>query len=191
MSNYYTYDELKECGIEKLGADVRISRKASLYQGELMEFGDNVRVDDFCILSGKLIFGSHIHITPFCLVAGAKEGIFFEDFTTLAYRCTVFTRNDDYRGETLANSTIPEKYRTLTEKKEIHIRKYAIVGACSIVFPGAHIEEGVSIGASSLVLQPTKPWGIYVGVPAKRIKERKRDLIEQGKGFVREYRRGE
>lgn len=186
MSNYFSYEELERTGIRKIGSNVKISRKASLYQGELMEFGNDVRVDDFCILSGKLIFGNNIHITPFCLLAGGEEGIIFEDFTTLAYRCTIFTRSDDYSGATLANSTIPEKYRHLTVKKAVHIKKFGIVGSGSIIFPGAHIEEGVSIGAASLLLQPTTPWGIYVGVPAKRVKGRKREIIEQATLFESE-----
>ena len=185
--SYYSIEELRSLGIKKVGANIKISKKASLYQAEMMEFGDNVRVDDFCVLSGKLIFGNHIHIAPFCLLAGGVEGIFLEDFSGLAYRCTVFTRSDDYGGETLTNPTIPEKYRTLTEKKEVYIKKYAIVGASSIVFPGAHVEEGVSVGAMSLVFSSTKPWGIYVGIPAKRIKEKKRGMIEQAELFLKEY----
>lgn len=188
MSNYYSYKELSDLGIKKIGLNVKISKKASIYQGEAMEFGDNVRVDDFCILSGKLVFGSYIHITPFCLIAGAEEGVFFEDFTTLAYRCTVFTRSDDYTGETLANSTVPEKYRYMTVKKAVHIKKHAIVGAGSIVFPGADVEEGVSVGANALVLQPTEPWGIYVGTPVKRIKDRKRGILKEEEAFKAEMK---
>jgi len=191
MSNYYSNEELREFGIKKIGNNVKISKKSSLYQGELMEFGDNVRIDDFCVLSGKLIFKNHIHIAPYCLVAGGKEGIYFEDFTGLAYRCTLFTRSDDYGGETLTNPTIPEKYRFLTIKKEIYVKKYAIVGASSIVCPGAHIEEGVSVGALSLLLQPTEPWGLYVGVPAKKIREKKQGIKEQAKLFLEEYHNGD
>jgi len=186
MSNFYTSDELSVLGIKRMGANLKISKKASLYNCEQMEFGDNVRIDDFCVLSGKLVFGSHIHITCFCLLAGGDEGIYFEDFTTLAYRCTVFTRSDDYGGETLVNSTIPEKYRYNTVKNPIFIKKHGIVGANSIIFPGADIEEGVSVGAGSLVLKRTEPWGIYFGVPAERKRDRDMGLLEQEKIFLAE-----
>jgi acetyltransferase-like isoleucine patch superfamily enzyme len=38
--------------------------------------------------------------------------------------------------------------------------------------PGVILEEGTSVGAMSLVLKSTEPWSIYVGSPAKRLKER-------------------
>jgi len=184
MSNFYTFDELSALGIKKMGENLKISKKASLYNCEQMEFGNNVRIDDFCVLSGKLIFGNHIHIACFCLVSGGDEGIYFEDFSGLAYRCTVFTRSDDYSGETLTNPTIPEKYRYKTIKETLYIKKHAIVGTNSIVFPGAHIEEGVSVGASAIVMKPTEPWGIYIGVPAKRAKDRSKNLLEQERLYL-------
>ncbi|MCL2014806.1 MAG: acyltransferase, partial [Defluviitaleaceae bacterium] len=179
MTNFYTTEELRNLGIATLGENVKISKKATLYGCEKMYFGSNVRIDDFCVLSGKLIFGDYVHITAFCLLAGADEGIFFDDFTTVAYRSAIFTRSDDYLGETLTNSTIPEKYRYNTIKQPIHIRKHAIVGAGSIVFPGADLAEGVSVGALSLVAKPTKPWGVYLGSPARRIKDRQQGLLAQ------------
>ena len=176
---YYSYDELNALGITKLGTNVRISKKASLYGGENMQFGNDVRVDDFCVLSGKLEFGNNIHITCHCILNGSEEGIYFRDYSTLAYRCTIFTRSDDYLGLTLCNSTIDETYRYKTVKKAVTIGRHGIVGTGSIIFPGANIEEGVSIGAMSLVLTETEPWWIYVGIPAKKLRERSRNVLKE------------
>ena len=185
-NSYYTNDELLGLGVKKMGANLKISRKASLYDCCNMEFGDDVRIDDFCVLSGKLVFGNNIHITCFCLLSGGDEGIYFYDFTTLAYRTSAFTRSDDYLGETLTNSTIPEKYRNKTKKIPIHVKKYAIVGAGSIILPGADIEEGVSVGALSLVVKPTEAWGVYYGIPARRMGERKKTLLVQETDYLAE-----
>ena len=181
----YTEQELRDLGVKSLGKNVQISKKASLYGCENMVFGNNVRIDDFCVISGKLVFGSYVHITPYCLVAGGDEGVFFDDFTTLAYRCTVFTRSDDYSGDTITNSMIPEEYRYKTIKEPVYIKKHAIAGAGSIIFPGCHLEEGVSLGANSLLIKPTEPWGMYVGSPAKRIKDRSKKLLEQEADFLK------
>ena len=43
------------------------------------------------------------------------------------------------------------------------------------------------MGALTLVHKSTKPWGIYVGNPAKRIKERKNDLLSLEVEFLKEY----
>ena len=184
MDSYYSSHELIAIGIKKMGKNLKISKKAALYGCERMEFGDNVRVDDFCVLSGKLIFGNNIHITCFCLLAGGDEGIFLHDFATLAYGVRVFTRSDDYGGQTMANSTIPEKYRYNTIKETVMLGKHSIIGTSSVIFPGAHVNEGVSVGAFTLVTKPTDEWGIYVGIPAKRIRDRQKDLLVQELDYI-------
>lgn len=181
---YYTQEELHKFGFKYIGKNVKISNKASIYNCEQIEIGDNSRIDDFCVISGKIKIGRNVHITPMCLVAGGEKGIVFEDFTTIAYGVKVFTQSDDYSGETMANSTVPKEYKN-EFKKEVFLKKFSIVGAGSIIMPGVILEEGSSIGAMSLVLKSTKPWGIYVGHPAKRIKDRKKGLIKLAKEYLK------
>ncbi len=183
---YYTDEELKTLGFKYLGKNVKISTKASIYNCEQIEIGDNSRIDDFCVVSGKIKIGRNVHITPMCLAAGGEKGIIFEDFTTIAYGVKVFTQSDDYSGSTMTNSTIPAQYKNEL-KSEVVIKKFSIVGAGSIIMPGVTIEEGTSIGAMSLILQSTEPWGIYVGIPAKRIKDRKKDLLKLVDIYLQEF----
>ena len=42
---------LAEIGFAAVGKNVLISDKASIYGAERIEIGNNVRIDDFCILS--------------------------------------------------------------------------------------------------------------------------------------------
>ncbi|PLY10511.1 MAG: O-acetyltransferase [Arcobacter sp.] len=181
---YYTQDQLKQLGFKYIGENVKISDKASIYNHNQIEIGDNSRIDDFCIISGKIRIGRNVHITPMCLVAGSEKGIVFEDFTTIAYGVQVFTQSDDYSGKTLTNSTVPKEYKN-EYKKEVILKKYTIVGAGSIIMPGVILEEGTSVGAMSLVLKSTEPWGIYIGNPAKRLKDRKTDLQELEKQYLK------
>jgi acetyltransferase-like isoleucine patch superfamily enzyme len=180
---FYTEEQLKDLGFKSIGKNVKISDKASIYNHEQIEIGDNSRIDDFCVISGKIKIGRNVHITPTCLVAGGIKGIIFEDFTTLAYGVKVFTQSDDYSGETMMNSTIPKEYKN-EYMKEIIIKKQSIVGAGSIIMPGVVLEEGTTVGAMSLVLKSTQSWGIYVGIPAKRLKNRKKDLLELEKQYL-------
>ena len=174
---YYNGDQLKALGFKYIGKNTKISDKASIYDCNSIEIGDNSRIDDFCVVSGKIKIGRNVHITPQCLVAGGQEGIVFEDFTTLAYQVQIFTQSDDYSGKTMTNSTIPAQYKNET-KKEVRIGKYSIIGAGSIIMPGVVLAEGTSVGAMSLVIKSTEPWGIYVGNPAKRLKDRSKELLE-------------
>ena len=73
-------------------------------------------------------------------------------------------------------------------KKEIFrpvtLGKHVIVGANSTILPGVSISEGCSVGAMSLVNKSTDPWGIYFGIPARRIKDRKKNILELEKSFL-------
>ena len=169
-------DDLKRMSFKSLGQNVLISDKASIYNPEEIEIGDHSRVDDFCVISGKVSIGRNVHIAVFCNVAGGDKGVTLEDFSGLAYGCHVFSQSDDYSGGTLTNPTVPDRYKKIT-KKPVVIGRHSIVGTMSIIFPGVVLAEGTSVGSSSMVTKSTEEWSIYVGNPAKRIKARKRDLL--------------
>ncbi len=173
---YYTKEELNQLGFKHIGKNVKISDKAAIYDHHLISINDHSRIDDFCVVSGHVSIGKHIHITPQCLIAGGEKGIVLEDYTTLAYGVKVFSQSDDYSGMTMANSTIPVKYKN-EFKKAVTLKQHSIVGAGSVIMPGVTLDTGTSIGAMSLVLEDTSEWSIYAGVPAKRIKERSKKLL--------------
>lgn len=174
---YLNEFELSSLGLKKIGENVKISKDAKLYDCHLMEIGDNSRIDDFCVISGKIKIGRNVHIAPYCLVAGGDKGIVFEDFSGLAYQVQVFTQSDDYSGKTLTNPTIPDEFKQ-ESKKAVLVGRHSIVGAGSIILPGVILREGTSVGAMSLLRKSTQEWSIYVGNPAVRIKCRKKDLLE-------------
>jgi len=181
---FYAQDKLDKMGFKSIGANVKISDKASIYDCDKIEIGDHSRIDDFCVISGKIKIGRNVHITPMCLVAGGSEGIIFEDFSTVAYGVKIFTQSDDYTGGTMVNSTIPKQYKNEFCEKVI-LKKHTIVGAGSIVMPGVILAKGTSVGAMSLVLDNTKEWGIYIGIPAKRLKEKSKNLLLLEKEYLK------
>lgn len=173
---FLSQEQLHSIGFKSLGDNVRISDKAAIYNSNQIEIGHNSRIDDFCVLSGKITIGRNVHIAIFCNIAGGSEGITFDDFSGLAYGCHVFSQSDDYSGRTLTNPTVPMEYKSET-KKAIRIGKHCIIGTSSLIFPGVQLGEGCSVGAMSMVTKSTEEWTIYSGVPAKRLKDRKRDLL--------------
>ena len=179
---YLSENELKNLGFKKYGKNILISNKASIYNPELIEIGNNVRIDDFCLLSGKIKISSYIHITPYVLLAGGTEGIIIKDYCTFAYGVKVFSQTDDYSGGSMVNSLIPKKYKMETKKK-ITINKHCIFGANSIIFPGINVAEGTSLGAGAILKQNTEPWSIYVGIPAYKKKQKSKTILELEKKF--------
>lgn len=184
---YLAESELEKLGFKFLGRNVKISDKAAIYNPELISIGDNSRIDDFCVVSGLVEIGKNVHITPHCLLAGGAPGIFMEDFSCLAYYVQVFSQSDDYSGRTMTNSTVPAEYKK-EFKSAVHIGRHVIVGTSSVVFPGVNLAEGCSVGAMTLVNKSTEPWGVYIGSPARRVKDRSKELLEFEAKYLGENR---
>ena len=182
---YYSVEQLEQLGFRTLGKNVRISDKASIYNADLIEIGDYSRIDDFCVISGRVVIGQFCHITPMCLIAGGTPGVFLSDFVTLAYGVKVFAQSDDYSGETMTNSLIPKNYKNEI-LQSVYLHDQCIVGAGATILPGVCLTQGCAVGAMALLLESTSPWGIYAGVPARRIKDRKQDLLNLKAEFLRE-----
>lgn len=180
---FYSREQLERLGFKTLGNNVLVSDKASIYNQSEIDLGDNTRIDDFCVISGKVSIGRNVHIAVFCNVAGGEKGIVIEDFSGLAYGCQVFSQSDDYSGMSLTNPTVPSCYKNET-KKPVHIGRHCIIGASSIILPGVRLAEGTSVGAMTMVTKDTEPWAIYFGIPAKRLRIRKRDLLEHEKAYL-------
>jgi galactoside O-acetyltransferase len=175
MTSFYTEKELLEIGLKCFGKNVLISRKCSIYSPQKISIGDNVRIDDFCILSGEIILGSYVHISAYAAMYG-QFGIELEDYTNLSVRSTIFTAAEDFSGDYLM-SPLADKSTTNVIGGKVLIRKYSQITAHCVVLPSVTINEGVTVGAMSLVNKDLEEWGLYAGIPAKRIKDKKKGLL--------------
>lgn len=182
---YLTEKQLKEMGFKSIGKGVKISNRASIYNADQIEIGDYSRIDDFCVVSGKVTIGRNVHITPQCLVAGGEKGILFNDFSAIAYGVKVFSQSDDYSGHYMTNPTVPSKFTKAT-KRQVIIGRHVIIGANSVILPGTIILDGVSVGACSLVQGKLRAWSVYQGSPAVKIRERSKNLLNQEQKYLEE-----
>ncbi|MEN9304681.1 MAG: hypothetical protein RL264_3110 [Bacteroidota bacterium] len=185
---YLTEHDLQDFGFKSLGKNVRISSGACVYGAENISIGDNVRIDDFVILSAKhghITIGNHVFIARSCHLSG-YYGIELHDFTTLAANITIYSASDDYLGRHLTNQVLPLKY-TARIGGPVILEKHVIIGCGSTIIGGVIINEGASVGAMSLVNKDLESWGVYVGIPCKRIREREKNLLELEKEFLLDY----
>lgn len=173
--------ELRKLPFKSIGHHVLISRKASFYNMKDISIGNHVRIDDFSILSGKISLGSYIHISAQCALYGTC-GILMDNFSGLSPGSKVFSVTDDFSGNYMIGPMIPEKYTNVSGGKVI-ICKYVQIGSGSIILPNLTVGEGIAIGALSLVNKSLDPWGIYAGIPVKRIKNREKSLIKLASKF--------
>lgn len=181
---WLTDEQIRKIGFACFGNNVLLSDKASFYNCKNIRLGSNVRVDDFCVLSageGGIDIGNYIHIAVFSSLIGAGN-ISLDDFSNISSRVSIYSSNDDYSGMSMTNPTVPPEF-TNVQHAAVMIGRHVIIGAGSIILPGVTLEEGVAVGALSLVKKDCEAFGFYMGVPAKRIGARKRDLLELEKKF--------
>jgi acetyltransferase-like isoleucine patch superfamily enzyme len=176
---FFTCQEVSKLGLAHVGKDVRISRLASLHNPAGISVGDHARIDDFCVLSageGGIEIGQHVHLAVFVSLMG-KGKIALGDFSGMSSRVSVYSSNDDYSGQYMTNPTLPPQFTNVTSGP-VSIGRHAIVGSGAIIMPNVSIGEGAAIGALSLVRDDCEPFGIYVGVPARYVTQRRRELLE-------------
>lgn len=181
MNSFYSEEELQLLSLKSFGKNVLISKKVSFYSPQEIEIGNNVRIDDFCILSGKIKLGNYIHIGAYCALYGAY-GIVMDDFTGLSPRCTLFSASDNFNGNYLISPTTYKHHNQIIFG-EIVIKKYCQVGANSVILPAIKMEEGSVVGAMSFLTQSTEEWSIYAGSPARKIKNREKGLLNLIKDY--------
>jgi galactoside O-acetyltransferase len=177
---YYTEKDLQNLGFKALGKNITIARNNTIVGIQNIEIGDNVRIDGYCAIiaagNGWLKIGSYVHIGGWSYLS-AGNGIELEDFSSISQGVRVYSRTDDYSGDSLTNPTIPEEFTGVTSGKVI-VGKHVIIGSGTVILPKVHIHEGTSVGALSLVTKDLDPWGVYFGCPVRRLKERSKRLLE-------------
>lgn len=183
MNSFYSVGELAELSFKAVGNNVYISKKASIYGSDKIIIGSNVRIDDFCILSGNITIGDNVHIAAGTYLYGGDAGITICDFANISSRNAIYAVSDDYSGVTMSNPMIPDEYKNVFERQVI-IGKHVIIGSGCTILPGVTIPEGVALGAMSLVKSDLEEWFIYAGVPAKKIKKRSKELLLLENQFI-------
>lgn len=183
MTSFYSEEELKKLGLKLYGKNVKISRHACFYGINNISIGNNVRIDDFCILSGNIRIMDYVHIAASVFLFGGKAGIVINDYAGISSRSAVYAESDDYTGIAMTNPTIPDKYRKVYGETVI-FEKHTLIGSGCTVLPGVTIKEGTSVGSMSLVNRSLESWGIYAGIPCRWIKERSKQILNFEKNFI-------
>jgi len=173
---WYSEDELESLGLRNFGKNVLISKDSRIFNPSQLSVGDNVRIDALSLLTGDITIGKYCHIPPFCSLGGGSK-ITLGNFVTFSTHIAVFTANADYvTGSSLTNPTIPKELRN-RETGPVEIHDHVLMGSHCVILPNSVLKEGTTFGACSLIKGTYKEWALYVGVPAKFVKERPSEKI--------------
>jgi galactoside O-acetyltransferase len=162
-----------------VGESVRIFPWAKIVSPERVTLGAHAMVDDFVFIGHheKLVIGNRVHIASHTSITGGGC-CYISDFVNVSSGVRIFSGTDDFDGGGLAGPVVPAEYRNVT-RSSVTIGPHCIIGANSVVLPGVTIGEGATIGAGSVVTRDLAPWAIYVGAPARKLRDRPRERIEE------------
>ncbi len=184
-NSFYSEEELRDLGLCGIGDNVLISKKASIYNASKISIGNNVRIDDFCILSGNITIRNYVHIAAYSALYGGDAGIYVNDYSNISSKNSIYAISDDYSGDSMTNPMIPDKYKKVHSERVV-LEKHVIIGSGCVILPGVVLREGSSFGAMTLINKSSEPWTINAGIPFRKIKDRSKDLLKLEERFVKE-----
>ena len=113
-----------------------------------------------CNLPENVFLGDDVFVNYDCMFI-SDDLILIDSNVLMGPRVGIFT----------SNHYLNEKRNFELETAPVSIRRNSWIGAYSVILPGVNISEGTQIGAGSVVIKSTEPYGLYVGNPAKRVKD--------------------
>ncbi len=163
--------------MKKLGKNSIIGKTVRIRYPELVSIGDNCIIDDFTYISTQLTLENYSHISSGCkFIGGKKSSVTMDLLSTTAPNVVLAAGNDDYVSG-IGSPLIPNEFKGNSVYGQIHLNELTIIGSNSVILPNVSVGEGSTLGALSLANQDMESWSVYAGIPAKKIKNRKKDEI--------------
>lgn len=153
------------------GTNVRLYPLCKIIRAENAELDNDCKIlDNVWIDAGKsLKIGKHSMITWFVLIEGG-DCLAIGDRVFVGPGSKILTGTYEldgyYSSEFLPEDCHKNRYGSIS------IGDDAYIGANCTLLPGVTIGEGAVVGANSLVTGDLEPWGVYVGSPCKKIRDR-------------------
>ena len=103
---------------------------------------------------------------------GQHEQIIIKEKVIIGPRLSIITGDHkiDVIGKYMFDVTDDEKDED--DDQDVIIEKDVWIGANVTILKGVTVAEGSVVGAGTVLTKNTDPYGVYVGVPGKRISER-------------------
>ncbi|MCB1297487.1 MAG: acetyltransferase [Microthrixaceae bacterium] len=117
------------------------------------------------------VLAEHGYRSPRATIA---DGCIVAPGATLMADCVLERHVLVNAGATIGHGTVIEAFATLSPGVHVGgdstIGRGSFIGIGASVANGVTVGEGVRIGAGAVVLNDLEPWGVYVGIPARRVR---------------------
>lgn len=136
--------------------------------------GKNVHIAEKSDIKGNenIYIGNDVAIGPNSLLWTTNAKTFIKEKVIIGPGLSIITGNHrtDIVGKYMADVTAVEK--KLDDDQDVIIEKDVWIGANVTILKGVTVAEGCVVGGGSVLTKSTEPYGVYVGVPGKRVAER-------------------
>ena len=140
------------------------TRRAALYRRLGIEVGERtVLTPNLSLWPGEVTIGQDCFINRHCVFDPGSASIVIEDGVTLGVG-VVLAANTHEIGPT-------EKRARGNKSSSIRIGRGSWLGARVVVLPGRTVARGCILGAGAVLTRDTSADGVYVGVPARRVRD--------------------
>ncbi len=128
-----------------------ISPKTVLYGGFEMRSPWNIHVGEAVIGVGALLDG--------------RKGIYIADRVCLAQNVKIFTLQHDVNDSNF-----------IAVGEGVILEEYSWISSGTTVLPGVTVGKGAVLASGAIATKNLEPYGVYAGIPAKKISERNHNL---------------
>lgn len=178
---------------KKVGKGVSFGRNITVRHPNKIEIGNNVVIDDNCMLDAKgednkgIIIEDNVFIGRNSILSCKNGNILLKENVNIGFNCEIFSANEVIIGKnTLIAAYVyfvgggydyNDYEKPATEmpalSKGIFVDDNCWFGAKALIFDGVKIGNNSIIGGAALVNNDIPEYSIAVGIPAKVIKNRK------------------
>ena len=133
---------------------MNIEKRVVIYGWDTIRNPWNIKIDEGTIIGNDAYLDG-------------RNGLAFGKNVNVSGRVTIHTEQHDVNDSW---------FRSLNSGGRVLIGDRAWISSDTIVLPGVTIGEGAVLAAGALANKDLEKYGIYVGIPAKKIGERNSDL---------------
>lgn len=178
---------------KKVGGGLIIGRNVVIRHPKNISFGNNVTIDDNCLVDGRgsgelgVKFEDDVLINRNCMIQAKTGAIRFGSRTSIGSNCVIISTDGVFLDEAVLSAggcyisagayKFEEKDSAIMDQTAysngpIKIGANTWLGTGVIILDGVKIGKGAVIGAASMVNKDLPDLSIAVGIPAKVLKIR-------------------
>lgn len=179
----------------KVGKGVAFGHHITLRHPHKISIGDNCLIDDYAVLDAKgeenhgIVMGENVIVGRNTILSCKEGSIFLKDYANISSNCSLLSETKITVGKhtflaghcylvaggnhSFERTDIPIMFQPSLVKGGINIGDDCWLGALVTVLDGVSLGKGCVVGAGAVVTKPFPDYSVTVGIPARKIRDRK------------------